>query len=143
MLAGVVYAIIFGLAEAGLAVVPVPSTQWQVPAVWFKGRGAGPTAILVWASLLGPGFLTRNLYATFWWPIFAIPWASSFGAALAMGVLIGGMHAASRAAGIIANQHRLSNPVEAILQHGIWKYIDGLVLLAAGSLSAGVLWAPS
>jgi hypothetical protein len=61
----VAYCLFHGFAE--VADVPglwVLGTRWQVPQAFVIKRSSR-RALLIWGSLLGPGFVTRNPYARF------------------------------------------------------------------------------
>ena len=60
------YGVFYGVLEAGGTAKPAPpGSRWQVPSEWVRGVSRRRRYV-VWGSMLGPGFATRNPYAGFW-----------------------------------------------------------------------------
>jgi hypothetical protein len=144
-LLGLVYALGYGIAESlGLLMRP-PTIAWQVPQSWVAGRTlVGRT--LIWGSVLGPGLLTINPYASFWLlPILItiVAHAHPLLPAASVGLLVGSSHGAGRVLGIWRNerqqQAQCGSPVitfTIMTRHFWWRLLDGRLLLAAAGAIA-------
>jgi hypothetical protein len=132
------YALGFGIVETLGLPVRVPSSTWQVPAQWLRGRPAG-VQTLIWGALLGPGLLTRNPYAGIWLLLPLLALSQSVSLAVDIGIAVGITHGSTRALGILHNRTCIADPYAHLLilgKYWLWQYLDGLALLVvAGALS--------
>lgn len=142
MLLAWLYALGFGLFEVLGLPVRVPSLSWQVPATWVKGKSA-TTQTIIWGTLLGPGFVTRNPYAGIWLLPLLLGLNQNLLAAIGIGAAVGFTHGGARAFGIISNRtcvKDLNAHLSVLGRQWYWKYVDGLTLLmATGGLTALLL----
>jgi hypothetical protein len=134
------YALWFGLNELLEFSHIRLSLAWQVPSSWVKHRPA-PVQTLIWGTALGPGLITRNPYAGIWLLPFLIVLGRAPAMALIVGLIVGAIHGAARAIGVLRNRSCMRGNVDAYLQimarQQRWQYLDGLaLLLAAGALAA-------
>jgi hypothetical protein len=130
------YAGFFGLVEAAGRVRPSPpGSSWQVPSSWVVGV-SNRRRVMIWGSMLGPGFATRNPYAAFG----LLPLAVAAVGALWYGVLlaaaIGFAHSTGRATALLrgVRQGDEADYLNAVLKQMYWRLFDGFALL----LVAGV-----
>lgn len=102
---------------------------------------------VIWGACLGPGVITRNLYAGMWLLPFLILLNNNLFTAIIIGMAIGVAHGSTRALGVLHNRKQMEKNCTHLLILGTqlhWKYIDGLVLLlAAGTLIAYILGSSS
>jgi hypothetical protein len=123
------YALVYGGTEAAGRLWPAaPGRTWQVPQPMVIG--ASPRRrLLVWGSILGPGFLTRNPYAGFGLLPLAVAAAGSGGLVLAGAV--GAAHGSGRALALLhANRSGpADDPMRLLLRSAAWRMTDGLILL--------------
>jgi hypothetical protein len=140
VVAAISYALIFGAGELSNLRVRPPTSTWQVPSEWIKGRSK-LTQILVWATTLGPGIATRNPFAGMWLPLLVIGLGGPE-SGLLVGSLAGAAHGTMRAVGIVGNIHGDSrrHPSEMVLAELRWRRIDGALLTAASGFLIGI-WA--
>jgi hypothetical protein len=138
-IAAVVYAAVFGGAEALMLPLLPPSSRWQVPSGWLKGRPPVRQELL-WGLLLGPGFFTRNPYASFWLPILLLGVGLGPLGGAALGAAVGAAHGTARAAGVLANMRQRGDyPHLAVLGRGVgWRCRDGIFLVFAACVLAAV-----
>ncbi len=86
LVAVLVYAVTYGLAETMRLPLRAPESRWQVPSTWVAGRTSQKRAV-VWGVMLGPGVLTRNPYAGMW----LVPLLLAVIASPALGAIAGGL----------------------------------------------------
>jgi hypothetical protein len=136
-----VYAAFYGLSEALMLGIRVPSSKWQVPSSWILSHThAGQ--VLVWGACLGPGLISRNTYASMWLLPFLLGLMGSSKVGLTLGLLVGTCHGVARAAGVISNARRGGGRrhLEVMSSQVYWRVFDGLVLLfAAGVLASRLI----
>jgi hypothetical protein len=145
------YAACYGLVEVtdrlgGRLRLPAPGTRWQVPQAMVVGVPAR-RRILVWGSILGPGFLTRNPYAGFGLLPLAVATAGGARPAALLAAAIGLAHAAGRALSLLRDTSprpaAAPDPMALVLTSLRWRTCDGFALLviaaAAGAAAARLL----
>jgi hypothetical protein len=149
LLAAVLYGCVYGAAESfGLSRLTAPGRRWQVPQDFMIGAGSRRRA-LVWGSILGPGFLTRNPYAGFGILLLLVAGAvagtgtGTGGAAgrlafgLAAAVLVGAAHGTGRALALLRDVSRpQDDPFVLLLRSLRWRSLDGMALLAVAGAAA-------
>jgi hypothetical protein len=93
---------------------------------------------MVWGSLLGPGFATRNPYAGFWLLPLAVAAVGSVGYGVLLAAAIGTAHSTGRAFGLLRDaQHAdVNSYLRSALRSMYWRTVDGFVLLAAAGAAA-------
>ena len=132
------YAACYGLIEVtdrlgGRLRLPPPGTGWQVPQEMVMGASRW-RRILVWGSILGPGFLTRNPYAGFGLLPVVIATAGGVRAAALLAAAIGLAHATGRALALLRDARprpaTAPDPMQLVLTSLRWRTLDGFVLLA-------------
>ncbi len=149
LVAAVLYGGYYGLIElSGRRGLPPPGRRWQVPQAMMID--APPRRrVLVWGSILGPGFLTRNPYAGFAMLLLAVAAMPEPAAGLALGAAIGVAHGGARAVALLRDVrelHQAPGPVatgpgpvatgpvvthlDLLLKTVYWRRIDGAALLA-------------
>lgn len=144
LLLAVLYAAAYGLAEAtGWLGLRAPGTRWQVPQTMVAGRPPW-RRLLVWGSILGPGFATRNPYAGFGLLPIAVAAAGGSRAAALAGAVVGLAHGCGRALTLLRDAHpdraARQDPMRLVLASMRWRTADGLALLAlAGAAAAALL----
>lgn len=128
----IAYGTYYGLLEvAGRPGLRPPSTRWQVPAKWVdhvpKWR-----RILVWGSLLGPGFATRNPYAGFGLLPLAVASMGDVRAGVAFAAVVGVLHSTGRALALLRDARGIasSDYLQSVMRSIRWRTFDGLALLA-------------
>lgn len=129
------YGLAYGTVEALGIWRPSPGLQWQVPARWLRRRSQGIRWV-VWGLTLGPGFLTRNPYASFW---LLIPLGSLYGHWL-LWTAMGATHGAARAIGIVHNMRCSAHgaSVSDWARMPALRKLDGLATLSCvGILAVG------
>jgi hypothetical protein len=134
----VLYAAFYGVVEATVRLrrkLSPPGSKWQVPSGWVINVSR-PRRIIVWGSVLGPGFFTRNAYAGFALLPMIIASVRGVAVGIALGGAIGLAHATGRASALVrdARLAATADYLETTLKKMRWRVIDGLVLL----LIAGV-----
>lgn len=127
------YAAGYGLIEAGGKLgLPAPGTTWQVPQTMVKGVPRG-RRILVWGSVLGPGFATRNPYAGFGLLPLAVASAGSVRGAVLTAAAIGLAHGSGRALALLRDARpgtsASADPMRLVLTSMYWRTFDGYALL--------------
>jgi hypothetical protein len=89
--------------------------------------------ILVWGSILGPGFMTRNPFAGFGLLPIAVAAAGGVRAAALLGAVTGLAHAAGRALALLRDARprpaAASDPMRLVLTSMRWRTFDGFALL--------------
>jgi hypothetical protein len=139
VVATAVYGCLYGAVEVrGLPWPAAPGRRWQVPQDLLIG--ASPRRrVLVWGSILGPGFLTRNPYAGFAILPVLVAAAGGVQAAIVVGALVGVAHAAGRGAALLRDSSRPQDePFVLLLSMLRWRTVDGLALLAVAGSAAVV-----
>jgi len=141
LLAAIVYGCAYGGAETfGLSRVRAPGRSWQVPQDFMIGASSRGRA-LIWGSILGPGFLTRNPYAGFGILPLLVAGAgtgtSRMAVGLAVAAMIGIAHGAGRGLALLRDVARPQDDPFALLLRSLrWRTIDGLALLAIAGAAA-------
>jgi hypothetical protein len=134
------YGACYGLAEtAGWPRPRPPGSRWQVPQSFVKGRSRR-RRILIWGSVLGPGFATRNPYAGFLMLLLAVAAAGNVPAAVALAAAVGAAHGTGRALALLRDARTGQGPADAdhlklVLRSLYWRRSDGLALLAVAGLA--------
>jgi hypothetical protein len=131
MLLAAIYAAGYGLTEAtGWLGLPPPGRRWQVPQTMVM-RASGRRRILLWGSILGPGFLTRNPYAGFGLLPIVVATAGDVRAAAGLAAAVGLAHGAGRALALLRDARRgpAADPMRLVLTSMYWRAFDGFVLL--------------
>lgn len=131
LIAAAVYGSGYGAAEVrGAAWPPAPGRRWQVPQDLLIGASR-KRRVLVWGVILGPGFLTRNPYASFGVLPVLVAATGSFPAGIWIAALIGAAHAAGRAVALLRDSaSQPDQPFTLLLRSLRWRVLDGLALLA-------------
>ena len=150
LVATAAYAAAYGLIEVtdrlgGRLRLPPPGTRWQVPQAMVIGVSRWRRAV-VWGSILGPGFMTRNPYAGFGLLPIAVATAGGVRPAAALGAVIGLAHAAGRALALLrdARPRPAPDPMALVLTSMRWRTADGLALLViAGTAAAACARLPA
>ena len=150
----ILYALLYGLPEASGNLARVPGIGWQVPARWVRARKSWQK-IMIWGSILGPGFVTVNPYAGFWLlpPIVASAGSTRNGVMLA--VAVGTVHGVARALALLHDLKGSETPEEtetepgfenvllnyksALAKASYWRLLDGCLMLIVGSLVTVVI----
>jgi hypothetical protein len=138
LLIAVAYAAWFGLTEVtGWRWLPTPGTRWQVPQTMVVGTSAR-RRLLVWSTILGPGFLTRNPYAGFGLLPVAVAAAGGVPAAAALGAAIGLAHGTGRALALLRDTRpdAAADPMRLVLVSMYWRTVDGFALLVIAGAAA-------
>jgi hypothetical protein len=123
----------YGVLEAaGRARPAAPGSRWQVPSAWVRGVSRR-RRFVVWGSLLGPGFATRNPYAGFWLLPLAVAAVGSIGYRVSPAACIGAADSTGRVLGLLRDVHGgdVSSDLQSSLTSMYWRMADGLALLAA------------
>jgi len=143
LVAAAAYAAGYGLIEVtdrlgGRLRLPPPGTRWQVPQAMVIGVSRW-RRMLVWGSILGPGFVTRNPYAGFGLLPIAVATAGGVRSAAVLGAVIGLAHAAGRALALLRDARpRLAapDPMALVLTSMRWRALDGFALLVIAGTAA-------
>ena len=127
------YAACYGLIEAaGKLVLAAPGTTWQVPQTMVMNVPRW-RRILVWGSVLGPGFATRNPFAGFGLLPLAVAAAGSVPAAMVTAAAIGLAHGTGRALALLRDARPAASasadPMRLVLTSMYWRTFDGFALL--------------
>jgi hypothetical protein len=131
------YALCYGVNEvAGRRWLRPPGTSWQVSQTMVIDSPSW-RRMVVWGSVLGPGFATRNPYAGFGLLPLVVASASGVRAAVALAALIGLAHGAGRALALLrdAGPSAGADPMQTVLASVRWRFIDGIVLLVIGGVA--------
>jgi hypothetical protein len=146
LLAAVLYGGLYGAAESlGLSRPRAPGRSWQVPQDFMIGASSRRRA-LVWGSILGPGFLTRNPYAGFGiLPLLVAGAGAGLAAGTGTGRLTSGLfvaamvgiaHGAGRALALLRDVSRPQDDPFALLLRSLrWRALDGLALLVIAGVA--------
>ncbi|HEY1641201.1 MAG TPA: hypothetical protein VGG35_10975 [Streptosporangiaceae bacterium] len=138
LLLAAVYAAGYGLTEvAGRRWLPVPGTRWQVPQTMVVGTPAR-RRLLVWSTILGPGFLTRNPYAGFGLLPAVVAAAGGMRPAIVLAAAIGLAHGTGRALALLRDSRpgAALDPMRLVLVSMYWRTFDGLALLIIAGAAA-------
>ncbi len=131
------YGLCYGAAEvAGRRWPRPPGTSWQVSQTMVINTPPWRRT-LVWGSVLGPGFATRNPYAGFGLLPLAVASASGVREAVAAAALIGLAHGAGRALALLrdAGPSAGADPMRTMLASLRWRTLDGIILLVIGGVA--------
>jgi hypothetical protein len=125
------YAAVYGVVEAtGSLRLSPPGSRWQVPQTMVLGASRW-RRILVWGSVLGPGFLTRNPYAGFGLLPIAVAATGTVRTAAVLAALIGLAHGTGRGLALLrdARPGAADDPMRLVLTSMYWRMFDGFALL--------------
>ena len=131
------YGVFYGVLESGGMAAGTAGQRWQVPSEWVRGVSRR-RRFLVWGSLLGPGFATRNPYAGFWLLPLAVAAVGNIGYGVLLAAAIGAAHSTGRALGLLRDVQRVdvNSYLQSALMSMYWRKADGFALLAAGGAAA-------
>lgn len=133
-----IYGIYYGMLEtAEKPGLRPPGTDWQVPKSLVMGKSR-MRRIVIWGTLLGPGFATRNPYAGFGiLPILAAT-AGNLQAGIVLGGLIGTAHGSGRAIALLRTSRTAfdADYSRTVLRSLHWRRTDGFLLLAIAATVA-------
>ena len=127
------YGAFYGVLEVGGMARPAPpGSRWQVPSEWVRGVSRQRRAV-VWGSMLGPGFATRNPYAGFWILPLAVAAVGDLAYGLLLAAAIGAAHSTGRALGLLRDVKDVdvNSYLQSTLRSMYWRKVDGFVLLVA------------
>jgi hypothetical protein len=139
----IVYGAYYGLIEtAGRPGLPPPGRTWQVPSQWVDGAPRWRRT-LVWGSLLGPGFATRNPYAGFGLLLLAVAAIGNLRLGVMVAAALGLLHALGRAAALLRDTARLGGRgggetgdyLQSVIRTLRWRMLDGLAMLAVAGMA--------
>ena len=137
------YGIYYGLIEtSGRTGLPPPGRSWQVPARWVDNVPRW-RRILIWGSLLGPGFATRNPYAGFGLLLLIVCSVGSIRLGVALAVTFGLLHSLARAAALMRDVHQPpgADYLDLLARSMRWRTLDGLALLTiAGAATTTIVF---
>jgi hypothetical protein len=131
------YGAYYGLTEAtGRPGLPPPGRAWQVPARWVDNAPKWRRTLL-WGSLLGPGFVTRNPYAGFGLLTLAVASVGDLRAGIALAAAVGLLHSTGRALALLRDVRDIASAdyLQAVMRSLRWRALDGLGLLAAAGIA--------
>lgn len=132
------YGVFYGVLEAGgVTRSAPPGSRWQVPSEWVRGVSSRRRSV-VWGSLLGPGFATRNPYAGFWLLPFAVAAVGNIGYGVLLAAAVGTAHSTARALGLLRDVKDVdeNSYLQSTLRSMHWRMVDGFALLAAAGAAA-------
>ncbi len=132
------YGVFYGVLEAGGMARPAPpGSGWQVPSEWVRGVSRR-RRFVVWGSLLGPGFATRNPYAGFWILPLAVAAVGDLGYGILLAAVIGAAHSTGRVLGLLrgVKDVDVSSYLQSTLKSMYWRMTDGFLLLTAAGAAA-------
>jgi hypothetical protein len=133
----VVYGLFYGLLEvAGRARPAPPGSRWQVPSSWVLGVTRWRKT-MIWGSMLGPGFATRNPYAGFWLLPLAVAAVGDLPSGVLLAAAIGAAHAAGRALALLRSVRMVNEAdyLQSVLRRMYWRVFDGYALLAVAGIA--------
>lgn len=147
VLLAVVYGAFYGALEAIATLrrrLSPPGSKWQVPSRWVI-KASRIRRVIVWGSVLGPGFFTRNAYAGFALLPLIVASVGSVPAGIALGGAMGLAHGTGRAIALVRDARRAAaaDYLQTTLKMMQWRMIDGLVLLLITGIGISVaihLW---
>ena len=130
VVAAAVYGCGYGAVEVfGLRRPGPPGRRWQVPQDLLIGS-SGARRLVVWGTILGPGFLTRNPYAGFGMLVLLAASGGSLASAIVIAAIIGGAHACGRAVALLRDSTTTQlEPFALLLRSLRWRMLDGIALL--------------
>jgi hypothetical protein len=131
------YGVFYGVLEAGGRARPAPpGSRWQVPSEWVRGVSRR-RRFVVWGSLLGPGFATRNPYAGFWVLPLAVAAVGNIGYGVVLAAAIGAAHSTGRALGLLRDVKDVdaNSYLQSTLRSMYWRTADGFALLAVAGVA--------
>lgn len=103
------------------------------------GQHVPATRLLVWGSILGPGFLTRNPYAGFFLLPILVAAAGPAWSAAALAAAIGLAHGTGRALALLRDARpgaASADPMRLVLTSMYWRRLDGITLLVIAAAAA-------
>jgi hypothetical protein len=133
----VVYGLFYGPLEvAGRARPAPPGSRWQVPSGWVLSVSRWRKTV-IWGSMLGPGFATRNPYAGFWLLPLAVAAVGDLRSGVLLAAAIGVAHAAGRALALMRSVRMVNETdyLQSVLTRMYWRAFDGYALLAVAGVS--------
>jgi hypothetical protein len=136
------YAACYGVNEtAAFRRLRPPGSSWQVPQAMVMNVPRW-RRVLVWGSILGPGFLTRNPYAGFGLLPLVVASVGRPAAAAGLAAVIGLAHGTGRALALLrdARPDAAADPMRLVLTSMRWRTFDGFALLVIAG-AAAVAWA--
>ena len=137
------YGIYYGLIEtSGRTGLPPPGRSWQVPARWVDNVPRW-RRVIIWGSLLGPGFATRNPYAGFGLLLLIVCSVGSIWLGVALAVTLGLLHSLARAAALLRDVHQPpgTDYLDLLARSMRWRALDGLALLTiAGAATTTIVF---
>lgn len=127
----------YGAIEAsGKRGLSPPGTRWQVPntLVAYRSRWR---RLLVWGSLLGPGFATKNPYAGFGLLLLAAATPGDVIVGVVFAASLGVLHGAGRGLALLRDAQTIdgANFLESLLRSMYWRIADGCALLMIGGMA--------
>jgi hypothetical protein len=132
------YGIYYGLIETvGRTGLPPPGRSWQVPSQWVDSAPRW-RRILVWGSLLGPGFATRNPFAGFGLLVLVVCTVGNLRLGVALAAALGLLHSLARAVALLRDARRsgATDYLEMVARSMRWRTLDGLALLTIAGAAA-------
>jgi hypothetical protein len=137
LIAVTLYAIIYGISESIDRAYPVPPTiLWQVPSAGVRHVSAW-RRILIWGSILGPGFVTINPYAGFALLVLTVASIGNVRDAVILAASIGAMHGLGRSLALLRDVQGWgpADYKEATRRQTYWRRTDGQLLLIISGLA--------
>ncbi len=141
LLSGGIYAAYYGFIEtAGRPGPPPPGRRWQVPETWVNNMPRWRRT-LVWGSLLGPGFATRNPYAGFGLLPLVLASVGSVRNGVAFAALIGLLHSTARALALLRDTRNIATAdyLQTVMKNLRWRTFDGVTLLVFATATAAIV----
>ena len=135
------YGIYYGLIEtSGRTGLPPPGRSWQVPARWVDNVPRW-RRVIIWGSLLGPGFATRNPYAGFGLLLLIVCSVGSIWLGVALAVTLGLLHSLARAAALLRDVHQPpgTDYLDLLARSMRWRALDGLALLTIAGAATTII----
>ncbi len=133
----VAYGMYYGLIEVtGRPGLPAPGRTWQVPGKWVD-KVPRWRRTLVWGSLLGPGFLTRNPYAGFGLLPLVVASFGNLRVGIVIAAMVGLLHGTGRALALLRDVRGIASAdyMQSLIRSMRWRTFDGLALLALTGLA--------
>jgi hypothetical protein len=133
----VIYCLYYGITEAtGIHSLAPPGSNWQVPQSFVVGTSRH-RRVLIWGTILGPGFVTRNPYAGFGLLPLGVAALDSVRTGALIAAAIGFAHGTGRALALLrdARATDASGYLASVLRSMYWRTVDGIALLALGALA--------
>lgn len=135
------YTMYYGLMEiTGRYGLPPPGLTWQVPARWVSHAPKWRRTV-VWGSLLGPGFVTRNPYAGFGLLPLAVASMGELRGGIALAMTLGMLHGLGRAFALLRHVRDVASPnyMDSIVKSMRWRTCDGFALLTVAGIAVVAL----